>query len=76
MVSFRNFARIVSLCVGFLLDTLHGYFLHSDFWPNLNFLLKHQIKLVLMPEKIGLTLPLALLPLEIKDLKLKQVRTK
>ena len=47
IVSFGNFARIASLCVGFLLGTLHGYYFHSDFWPNLNFPLEHQIKLVL-----------------------------
>ena len=47
MVSFVNFARIASICKGFHLGTLHGYFLHQDFWPNLNFLLEYQIKLVL-----------------------------
>ena len=47
MVSFVNFARIVSLCVGFHLGTLYGYVFHQDFWPNLNFQLKYQIKLVL-----------------------------
>ena len=46
MVSFGNFARIASLCVGFLLGTLHGYYFHSDFWPDLNFLPEDQIKLV------------------------------
>ena len=45
MVGFGNFARIASLCMGFHLDTLHGYFLQQDFWPNLSFPLKHQIKL-------------------------------
>ena len=49
MVSFVNFARIVSICVGFHLGTLHGYFFHKDFWPNLNLLLEYQIKLVLRP---------------------------
>ena len=39
MISFVNFARIASICVGFHLGTLHGYFFHKDFWPNLNFLL-------------------------------------
>ena len=34
-------------CASFHLGTLHGYFFHWDFWPNLNFLLEHQIKLVL-----------------------------
>ena len=29
MVSFVNFARIASICVGFLLGTLHGYFFHQ-----------------------------------------------
>ena len=47
MVSFVNFARIAVICVGFHLGTLHGYFFHKDFWPNLNFLLEYQIKLVL-----------------------------
>ena len=47
MVSFGNFARIVSTCVGFHLGTLQGYFFHQDFWPNLNFPLEYQIKLVL-----------------------------
>ena len=47
MVSFVNFARIASICVGFHLGTLHGYFFHQDFWPNLNFLLECQLKLVL-----------------------------
>ena len=48
MVSFVNFARAASICVGFHLGTLHGYFFHQDFWPNLNFPLEYQIKLVLM----------------------------
>ena len=48
MVSFGNFAGIASLCVGFHPDTLHGYFFYQDFWPNLNFLLEHQITLVLI----------------------------
>ena len=47
MVSFVNFARIASLCVGFHFGTLHGYVFHQDFWPNLNFQLEYQIKLVL-----------------------------
>ena len=47
MISFVNFARIASICVGFHLGTLHGYFFHQDFWPNLNFPLEDQIKLVL-----------------------------
>ena len=47
MVSFVNFAMIASLCVGFHLGTLHGYVFHQDFWPNLNFQLEYQIKLVL-----------------------------
>ena len=47
MVSFVNFARIASICVGFHFGTLHGYFFHQDFWPNLNFPLECQIKLVL-----------------------------
>ena len=48
MVSFVNFARIANLYVGFHLGTLHGYFFHQDFWPNLNFPLEYQIKLVLI----------------------------
>ena len=28
VISFVNFARIASICVGFLLGTLHGYFFH------------------------------------------------
>ena len=48
MISFVNFARIASTCVGFDLGTLHGYFYHKDFWPNLNFPLECQIKLVLI----------------------------
>ena len=48
MVSVVNFARIASICVGFYLCTLHGYFFHQDFWPNLNFLLEYQKKLVLI----------------------------
>ena len=47
MISFVNFARIASIRVGFHLGTLHGHFFHYDFWPNLNFLLEYQIKLVL-----------------------------
>ena len=48
MVSFVNFVRIASICVGFHLGTLHGYFFHQDFWPNVNFPLEYQIKLVLI----------------------------
>ena len=47
MISFVNFARITSICVVFHLGTLHGYFFHQDFWPNLNFPLEYQIKPVL-----------------------------
>ena len=47
MINFVNFARIASIRVGFDLGTLHGYFFHQDFWPNLNFPLESQIKLVL-----------------------------
>ena len=47
MISFVNFARIASICVGFDLGTLHGYFLHQDLRPNLNFPHEYQIKLVL-----------------------------
>ena len=48
MISFVNFARIASICVGFHLGTLQGYFFHEDFWPNLNFPLECQIKRVLI----------------------------
>ena len=44
MISFVTFARIASICVGFHLGTLHGYFFQKDFWPNLNFPLEYQIK--------------------------------
>ena len=47
MINFVNFARLASICVGFYLGTLHGYFFHQDFWPNLNFQLEYQIKPVL-----------------------------
>ena len=47
MVSFVNFARIASICVGFHFGTLHGYFFHEDFWPNLDFPLECQTKVVL-----------------------------
>ena len=48
MISFVNFAGIASICLGFHLGTLHGYFFHYDFWSNLNFPLEYQIKLVLI----------------------------
>ena len=48
MISSVKFARIGSICVGFDLGTLHGYFSHQDFWPNLNFPLEYQIKLVVI----------------------------
>ena len=51
MISFVNFARIASICVGFDLGTLHGYFFHQDFWPNLDFLFEYQIKLFLISTK-------------------------
>ena len=51
MISVVNFARIASTWVGFHLGTLHGYFFHQDFWPNLNFLLEYQIKRVLISPK-------------------------
>ena len=44
MISFVNFTRIASICVGFH----HGYFFHQDFWPNLNFPLECQVKVVLI----------------------------
>ena len=47
MISFVNFARVASICAGFHLGTLQGYFFHQDFWPNLNFPLEYQIILVL-----------------------------
>ena len=47
MISFINLARIASICVGFDLGTLHRYYFHKDFWPNLNFPLEHQVKVVL-----------------------------
>ena len=47
MISFVNFARIASICVVFHLGTLHGYFFHQDFWPDLDFPLEYQIKRVL-----------------------------
>ena len=50
MISFVNFERIASICVGFDLGTLHGYFFHQDFWPNLNFPLEYQSKLVLISQ--------------------------
>ena len=46
IVSFVHFARIASSCESFHFGTLHGYRFHQDFWPNLNFLLEYQIKLV------------------------------
>ena len=52
MLSFVNFARITSICVGFDLGTLHGYFFQQDFWPNFIFPLEYQIKLVLMLQTI------------------------
>ena len=48
MIGFGNFVRIANLCASVHLSTLHGYFFHKDFWPNLNFLLEDQIKLVLI----------------------------
>ena len=48
MVSFGNFARMASLCVGFHLRILHGNIFHKGFWPNLNLPLEYQIKLVLI----------------------------
>ena len=47
MISFVNLARIASICVGFDPGTLHRYYFHQDFWPNLNFPLEHQVKVVL-----------------------------
>ena len=59
MISFVNFARIASICVGFHLGTLHGHFFHQDFWPNLNFLLEDQIKLVLSITAVSFFLTIA-----------------
>ena len=56
IISFANFARITSICVGFHLGTLHGYFFPRNFRPNLNFLLEYQIKRVLIGRQIGLYL--------------------
>ena len=56
MISFVNFARTASICVGFDLGTLHGYFFRQDFWPNLNFPLECQIKLVLKSFSIWITM--------------------
>ena len=56
MVSFVNFARIASICVGFHLGTLQGYFFHQDFWPNLNFPLEYQIKLILSVKNLIISL--------------------
>ena len=53
MVSFYNYARIASICVGFHFDILHGYFFHYDFWPNLNFPLEYQIKAVLSFDSVA-----------------------
>ena len=57
MISFINFARIASICVGFHLGTLHGYFFHQDFWPNLNFPLEYQIKRARVDRLRGDTCP-------------------
>ena len=46
MVGFGNFLRIANLCASFYLGTMHGYLFHKDIWPNLNFLLEDQIKLI------------------------------
>ena len=48
MVSFVNFARIAVICEVFILVHCMATFFHEDFWPNLNFPLEYQIKLVLM----------------------------
>ena len=58
MISFVNFARVASICVGFHLGTLQGYFFHQDFWPNLNFPLEYQIILVLNSKLKSKTLQL------------------
>ena len=58
MVNVGNLARIASLCKGFDIGALHGYFFHWDFWINLNFPLEHQIKLVVevpMKRNFGLS---------------------
>ena len=46
MVSSGNFARTVSLCVGFHFGTLYGYFFQQDFCQRIH-PLEHKIKLVL-----------------------------
>ena len=48
MVSFVNFTRIASIGVGFQIGTLQGYFFCKDYWPNFNFPLEYQVKLVLI----------------------------
>ena len=71
MVSFGNFARKANLGVGFHPGALHGYF-----WPNLSFLLEHQIKLVLMSMSAqALWAPMsALHTLNFKNISLHQLR--
>ena len=54
-ISFVNFARITSICVVFHLGTMHDYFFHQDFQPNLNFSLEYQIKRVLILNKLNET---------------------
>ena len=54
MINSVNFARIASICVGFHLGTFHCYCFHQDFWPNLNFPLEYQIKLVLITIPVSL----------------------
>ena len=39
-----DLSRIASLCVSFHLHTLHDYFSHWDFWPNVNFPCTQNIK--------------------------------
>ena len=47
MVSFVNFSRIASICVGFHLSTLKGYFFSLRLLAKFEFPLEYQIKLVL-----------------------------
>ena len=53
MVRCSNCTKAVSLCVGFYVGTLHDYSFHQEFWPNLNSLLKYQIKLVLSSKTVA-----------------------
>ena len=62
MVSFGNLTRIASPCVGFHLGILYGNCCHKDVWPNFNFLLEDQIKLVLTLFDMGFKMFLTTVP--------------